>query len=62
VHEPDLEAAGGDERSLVSRARDEHHETPDDGGEEQQSARTTELLSAMLDSLGEAHHRPFSRA
>jgi len=25
-------------------------------------ARTTELLSAMLDSLGEAHHRPFSRA
>ena len=30
--------------------------------DQQQVARTTELLSAMLDSLGEAHHRPFSRA
>jgi hypothetical protein len=42
-----------------SRAREEHH---DRYGAEDQVARTTELLSAMLDSLGEAHHRPFSRA
>jgi hypothetical protein len=41
-----------------SRARGEA--TAD--GAEEQVARTTELLSAMLDSLGEAHHRPFSRA
>jgi hypothetical protein len=30
--------------------------------EQQARERTTELLRAVLDSLGEAHHRPFSRA
>ncbi len=31
-------------------------------GEEAISAQTTELLTAVLDRLGSAHHRPFSRA
>jgi hypothetical protein len=71
AHTGDVETAAGDrggadgeqngcENGLaVSRARDEH---PDSGAQDEQATRTTELLSAMLDSLGEAHHRPFSRA
>jgi hypothetical protein len=49
-------------------APDEHGSTPAVQGQdpgassEQQAAQTTALLSAMLDSLGEAHHRPFSRS
>jgi hypothetical protein len=36
---------------------------PEDASYEQQALeRTTELLRGVLDSLGEAHHRPFSRA
>ncbi len=31
-------------------------------GEEAIAAQTTELLTAVLDRLGSAHHRPFSRA
>jgi hypothetical protein len=57
-----------------SRAREDPHRPADeprsrasdaglnDDGDEEQATRTAELLSAMLDSLGEAHHRPFSRA
>lgn len=60
------------EGDAVSRARDGHGNIGADetrtgdgvgeGDEDGQAARTNELLAAMLDSLGEAHHRPFSRA
>jgi hypothetical protein len=38
-----------------ARERDHH-------AEQQAAEQTTALLSAVLDSLGEAHHRPFSRS
>jgi hypothetical protein len=33
-----------------------------DRAAEQQAEQTTALLSAVLDTLGEARHRPFSRS
>jgi hypothetical protein len=59
------ETAAVPEPGLVSAPQ---HETgsapePETASPQQETlARTTELLSGVLDSLGEAHHRPFSRA
>jgi hypothetical protein len=47
----------------ASRARgDVGSEGASEDRAEEQAARTTEVLSTMLDRLGEAHHRPFSRS
>ena len=60
-HAPPLSRAR--ERDHDSDAREASHSSEVARDDAQgQVERTTELLSAMLDSLGEAHHRPFSRS
>jgi hypothetical protein len=48
--------------SPLNTERDSAPESEIASAEERALERTTELLRAALDSLGEAHHRPFSRA
>lgn len=68
--EPELVAAPEPEPEVTAEAKPEPEpEQPSEdlaaelaAAEEQIVAQTTELLNAVLDRLGSAHHRPFSRA
>jgi hypothetical protein len=61
--EPEIAGSPEPETASPLEAQPESALEPETAFAEQQALeRTTELLRAVLDSLGEAHHRPFSRA
>jgi hypothetical protein len=52
----------GTPAEITSQTATSSAEERDRNAEQQAAEQTTALLSAVLDSLGEAHHRPFSRS
>lgn len=50
------------ERAAAERAAAEQATAEQHAAEQEIDAQTTELLNGVLDRLGAAHHRPFSRA
>ncbi len=67
VHQPELEQQPEPEPEPQKHAQQEQESQPDIAAEllaleEATAAETTAVLTAVLDRLGAAHHRPFSRA